>query len=444
MTQGSLGALRAIKSVVQGFHRNDPIDSLLHDCLALTYNAVHFGQEKGISNRKGMKEFYRSLKGTELPSCYKVAVITRACAILESRKVSEKRRVEVKHPKPLKPVVCIISGFFITAKGRLFVPLRTRNEYADVLLNHHVQKTLEGKKVRSLTVTSESLSLCYSEEVEPIPVRTVYGVDRNEKNLTFGNAERVVQLDISRTVRIKQTTREVVKSFKRNDVRARRKLASKYWRRATNRSNQILHAAMNLVVEMAVKNGAALALEDLKGIRKMYRKGTGQGSDYRFRLNSWPYGKAYRMLEYKAAWKGLTMIPLTKAETYGSSSKCTSCGERLHEPEKEDVEHRRMLWCQSCKRWIDRDVNAALNLSMRGLVRFNSSHPQRASRSQQVYLPAREKGLTGEAVKGNGQTTVPILRVDASKSGLRLNEDWTEPAGEPLKKSGAFPRSHGF
>jgi putative transposase len=361
-----------------------------------------------------MKEFYRSLKGIELLSCYKVAVITRACAVLESRKKSEKRGIELSHPKPLRPVICIISGFFITAKGRLFIPLRKRNEYADVLLNRHVQTTLEGRKLRSLTITSESLSFCYSEEVEPIPVKTVYGVDRNEKNLTFGNAERVVQLDLSKTVRVRQITRRIVRSFRRNDVRVRRKLASKYWRRATNRTNQMLHAATIFMMGRAVEDGASFVLEDLTDIRKMYRRGNGQGTDYRFRLNSWPYSKAYRMLEYKSAWKGVTFVPLTKAETYGSSSECASCGERLHEPEREDAEHRRMLWCQSCKRWIDRDVNAALNLSTRGLSRFDSSLPSPAGRQQQVILLAGEKGLAVEAVRGNG-TTTPILRVDASK-----------------------------
>ena len=35
----------------------------------------------------------------------------------------------------------------------------------------------------------------------------------------------------------------------------------------------------------------AIALEDLTGIRKLYRKGNGQGVDNRFRLNSWPHLK---------------------------------------------------------------------------------------------------------------------------------------------------------
>ncbi|MDV3244767.1 MAG: transposase [Nitrososphaerales archaeon] len=406
-----MGATKCVTQIFQ----NDSIDDLLRDCLTLTYNAVHYGEENGITNRKGMKEFYRSLKGVELPSCYKLAVISRACAVLDSRKKSRKRGFETKHTKPLRPAVCIISGFFITAKGRLFIPLRKRNEYADVLLNRHAQERLAGKELRSLTITQNALSLCYSEEIAQSPVKTVYGVDRNEKNLTFGNSEGVVQIDMAKAVRIRQTTREIVKSFKRSDVRVRRTLASKYWKRAANRTNQMLHAATNFLVDTAVKDGAALALEDLTNIGKMYRKGNGQGNDYRFRLNSWPHWKAYRMLEYKAAWKGVTMIPLTRSETYGSSST-HACGERLRSPERDDMEHRRMLWCQACKTWTDRDVNAAVVLSQRGLARFASSLPQPAGRSQQVYLLAGGKGEAVEAVRGNG-TQTPILRVDASKLG---------------------------
>ena len=389
------------------------MDALLLACLTLTYNAIHYAQENGINNRRGMKEFYRTLRRVELPSCYKVALIGRACSISESRKKTEKRNRKAKHSKPLKPVVCLISGFFTTARGRLFIPLSKRNQYADVLLNRHVRRTIEGKALRSLTITPGSLSICYSEDVVPIPARTVYGVDRNEKNLTFGNEKNVIQIVMSKTVKVRQTTRKIVGSFKRNDVRMRRKLASKYWRRATNRTDQMLHGATSFIVESAVHGSAALALEDLTDIRKMYRRGNGQGTDYRFRLNSWPHGKAHYMLDYKAVWNGVTMISLTKADTRGSTTECASCGERLHSPAKGDAKHGRMLWCQSCKAWMERDANAAINLSKRGLVRFASSLPQSQSRSQESNL-AEDKGLAVEALKGNG-TTTPILRVDASK-----------------------------
>ncbi len=385
----------------------------------MTCSAVHYAEEHGIDNRRGMKGFYQMLKEMELPSCYKVASITRACAVVQSRKKGEKRGIRVSHTRPLKPVACITSGFFVTMKGRLFVPLR-RDEYFDIQLNHHVIQTLKGKKVRSLTITPTSLSFCYSEDVEQSPVKTVYGVDRNEKNLTFGNASMVVQIDMTEAVKVRQATREVLGSFKRNDVRVRRRLARKYWKRANHRTDQMLHAVTNWIVESAKKNSAALAMEDLKGIRKMYRRGNGKGADYRFRLNSWPHWREKKMIEYKSAWKGVTVIPLTRSETYGSSSECPACGEKLYNPAKDDVAHRRMLWCQKCRVWTDRDVIAALNLSMRGLARFASSRPrsgEEESRSQQASassLRTGEEGLAGEAMKGNG-TATPILRVDANK-----------------------------
>jgi len=126
------------------------------------------------------------------------------------------------------------------------------------------------------------------------------------------------------------------------------------------------------------------------------------------------------MLEYKATWRRVTVISLTKSDTYGSSSTCATCGEKLHNPAKGDVAHARMLWCQRCKVWTDRDVIASLNLSKRGLARFVSSRPQSGeeeSRSQQASASSpqtREEGLAGEAMKGNGTKTL-ILRVDASK-----------------------------
>ncbi len=391
------------------------VGKLLSDCLTLTYNAIEYANEHGIDNRRGMKGFYQSLRDEKLPSCYKHAVIGRACQVVASRKKSQKREVGVRHPKPLKPVVCLISGFFVTMKGRLFIPLR-REKYFDVQLNPHTVKALEEKKVRSLTITPDCLSFCYSEEVEAAPVETVYGIDRNEKNITFGDAECVIRVEMKKAVKITQMTREIIGSFKRNDVRIRRQLARKHWKRATDRTNNLLHSVTNFIIETASRNGAALALEDLTGIRKMYRRGNGQGPNYRFRLNAWPHWKAKRMLEYKAAWKGVTVIPLTKSDTYGSSSKCSACGERLRSPSRDDAEHRRMLWCQRCKVWMDRDVNASLNLSMRGLARFASSRPEPKSCSQQAGFEAREEGRAGEAVRGNPTRTV-ILRVDASKLG---------------------------
>jgi hypothetical protein len=141
--------LLAIRCVAQSYE-GDGLHDLLGECLTATYNAVRHGQDNGIDNRKRMKGFYHSLKGIQLPSYYKVAAITRACAVLKSRKKSESRWVDTEHRRPLRPMVCIISGFFVTAMGRLFIPLR-RDRYFDIQLNRYVLGKLAGMKVRSLT-----------------------------------------------------------------------------------------------------------------------------------------------------------------------------------------------------------------------------------------------------------------------------------------------------
>ena len=404
----------ATKCVVQSY--TGGLDGLLAECLTNTYNAINYAKEHGIDNRKGMKGYYRTLKGDDLPSCYKVASITRACAIVKSRNKSGKRGINAVHLKPLRPMICVISGFFVTMNGRLFVPLR-RDKYFYVQLNQYTLEKFAGKKVRSLTITPDALSFCYSEDVEPAPVEKVYGVDRNEKNLTFGDRKMVMLVDMTKLVKIRQTTREIVGSFKRNDVRIRRKLSRKYWRRANHRSDQILHAATNFIVDSAAKDRAALALEDLTNIRKMYRRGNGQGADRRFRLNSWPHWKARQIVGYKAAWNGVSVIQLTKSETYGSSSMCSACGEKLRSPARDDVAHARMLWCQKCKGWTDRDVNATLNLSIRGRSRLDRSLPSRSGGERATAFSSieKEKGLAGEAVTGKGTTKTLVLRVDASK-----------------------------
>jgi len=196
--------LLATKCVAQSYPGG--LDDLLAQCLTNTYNAIHYAEEHGIANRRGMKGFYQTLKDDNLSSCYKVASITRACAVVKSRKKSEKRGIKAIHAKPLKSMICVISGFFVTMKGRLFIPLR-RDKYFDVQLNQHTLKRLAGKKVRSLTVTPDLLSFCYSEEIVPAPVSRVYGVDRNEENITFGDRDAVVRVEMNKVVRIRRMTR---------------------------------------------------------------------------------------------------------------------------------------------------------------------------------------------------------------------------------------------
>ena len=226
------------------------------------------------------------------------------------------------------------------------------------------------------------------------------GVDRNLRNLTVGNDQETSHYNLSKCVRISNTTVRVVASFTRDDARIRTGLASRYGQRRTARTGHLLHNATKAIVAVALQRRTAIVLENIEGIRSVYRKGNGQGRKYRGRMNSWSFGEAQRQIEYKARWVGLPIIRLSRHETRGSSVTCPRCGERL----QSDKRLGRKLWCGKCRVVMDRDMVAAINLARRGRVRFARSRP----------LIIEAQGRAVEAMKGNPTPTV-IPGVDAPK-----------------------------
>jgi putative transposase len=111
-------------------------------------------------------------------------------------------------------------------------------------------------------------------------------------------------------------------------------------------------------VKRAKEFKMAITMENLRGIRKLYRKGNGQGKDYRFKMNSWSYRELQRQIDYKARWEG---IPVYYVNPRGTSVRCSRCDDRMF------VKEGRTLGCFSCGLTIDRDVNAARNIMERGL-----------------------------------------------------------------------------
>lgn len=202
---------------------------------------------------------------------------------------------------------------------------------------------------------------------------------------------------MNQIITIGETTKDIVKSFKRNDIRIRREISSKYGRRKKNRTANIRNLVSKDVVEEAREKRLAIVFEDIAGIRKLYRRGNGQGRDYRRVMNNhWCFGEIKRQVEYKASWIGVPVINLTATETRGTNSNCYQCGERF----QDSREKLRSLWCKRCERWFDRDLVAVMNISYRGWLRFSQS-----------------KGLGNEAMVQERGLDTPILKVDPRKLG---------------------------
>ena len=389
----------ARKAVKQRFTPPVSIEPLMETFRLMCNDAIRIGLAANASSLKRLSKLtYGELRRYDAPSYYKLCAISKVAGILAARKKSIRRGFPTKTPYLSKPM--LVSGYgFKVQGGSLHIPIGVRR-FERIPLNAHTLAVISesGAEVRSFTLSERSLSLCIVKQVEEMKqAEGVIGVDRNLRNVTLGNAEQVVYYDVSKAVEIADNTRSIIRSFKRNDVRIRRELAGKYGRRRHERVRQILNRVSKSIVAYAKVRRQAIAFEDIGGIRKLYRRGNGQGRSFRGRMNSWPFSELKRQVEYKAAWEGVPVITLTAKETRGTTMGCYRCGERL----QDSRERPRVLWCLRCGRWEDRDLVAVMNISHRGWVRFAQS---------------RGEGGAGEAVRGNPTRTV-ILRVDASKSG---------------------------
>jgi putative transposase len=390
-----------MKSVWQHYAPTRDVLGLLEVFRRMVNESIRIGLANNASSlRKLSLLSYNQLAQYDSPSCYKLCAISRAAGILASRKKSLKRGFPTKMPYAVRPQLISCYGFKTKNEG-LEIPV-SRGKRLSIPLTKHTINVISqpGVEVRSFTLTQNRLCLSIAHDVTTVECTSTVGVDRNLRNLTIGNDQETHQYDLSEAVRIASTTMRIVASFKRDDARIRRVIASKYGLRRTARTGYLLHTATKTVVEAAVQRREAIVLENIHGIRALYRKGNGQNRKYRGRMNGWSFSEAQRQLEYKARWIGLPIIRLSRRETRGSSMTCPRCGERL----QSDKRLKRKLWCGKCRIVMDRDMVAAVNLARRGRVRFARSRPPMVE----------AQGGAAEAMKGNPTPTV-IPGVDAPK-----------------------------
>ena len=302
-------------------------------------------------------ELYMTMRDARFYAKYVQGALSVAKARLKLYRQTKKKRPNAKRPYVRRDMLTLDNQCVkITDDGRLRFPVRAK-EYIFIKLASYVLEQLEGSKLGSITVTPEKLIISYSKEVLQREPKGYVGIDRSLDNATsFDSGGKFTIYDLSRANQIKSKYKKIKSHFRRNDVRIRKKIFSKYGKKEKNRVHQILHNASKKIVS---KN-QGIIMENIKGIRKLYRKGNGQGNKYRGRMNSWSYYEFQRQIEYKAKWAGL---PVRYVRAAGTSSRCAVCGVKVI-PE----EHRKM-WCPKCHSLTDRDINAARNILARG-IRF--------------------------------------------------------------------------
>jgi putative transposase len=363
----------------------------------MTNECIRIGLAEGKTSLKSLSlASYSQLKRHETPCAYRLSAISSAAGILANyRRLSKKHHVNQPYCRRSKLTTCYglkASNGKLQMPGDLQIPL-----------NAYVQRFLSqpSVEVRSATLTPESFSISVRKQVEPMKCMGMIGIDRNLNNVTVVDTEnRTERHDLHKASTVKSRCRQTKRQFHRNDMKARQMIYSKYGRLERGRVGWLLHNVSSNIVLQAKSKRHAIVMEDLRGIRKLYRKWNGRGSGYRSRMNSWSYAELQRQIQYKADWNG---IPIIYVKAHGTSAKCSMCGHQVL------PEENRQLHCPNCGLTVDRDVNAARNVLARGL-RF------------------KPVGSAGEAMVAEpAQRQAVICKVDADQSTQRFIQN--EPTG---------------
>ncbi|MFY9300547.1 MAG: transposase [Candidatus Nitrosotenuis sp.] len=238
------------------------------------------------------------------------------------------------------------------------------------------------------------MSISIQKDITETKPEGAIGIDRNLRNITISTPQRTIMYRTEKILSIKENSQHVRDSFRRFDVRVRNRFFTKLRGRQTRRVIQYLHKISKHIVGEAKRAKSMIIFEDLKGIRRLYKKGNGQGNNYRRKLNSWSFYEFQRQVEYKAKWEGTPVHFINPKRT---SKLCPMCGGL-----QEDRQNRRKLLCSNCGKIMDRNVVASMNVAHKGWARF--THPGGLS----------DEAMTGNVIPDKYQEPL-ILRVDGSK-----------------------------
>ncbi|MEA1905070.1 MAG: transposase [Candidatus Hadarchaeota archaeon] len=120
-------------------------------------------------------------------------------------------------------------------------------------------------------------------------------------------------------------------------------------------TNDRLHKIAKAIVDEAEQLNALIAIGNLKGIRR-----DGKGKRFNRKLNSWPFWKLQRYIEYKANWRGIQVIEVGEAYTSQRCWRCGAIGAR-------SGRHHGLFECPRCGLKENADRNGAFNIGRRAL-----------------------------------------------------------------------------
>ncbi len=239
-----------------------------------------------------------------------------------------------------------------TVEGRKVIPM--------VIASYQYERLQEAIKTGQADLVYHSgtfyllVSIDFNTPAKDIP-NEVVGVDLGVDKIavdSLGNTYTGEAVEVVRK-RIGELRSELQACGTRSAKRHLKRLK----RYESNYRSTANHQIARRIVDTAKAHHAAIALEDLTGIRDRTRFRKSQ----RARISGWAFHQLRRFIEYKSELAGVTVIVVDPRNTSRTCSKCGHCDKSNRKSQSE-------FECRACGHKANADFNAARNLRAKGYV----------------------------------------------------------------------------
>jgi len=235
-----------------------------------------------------------------------------------------------------------------------------------LLIGNYQRALLKGQKPTAATLNKTKkgdyyVNICVEIPTEPTgKTPRVIGVDLGRKDIATTSTEK------SWSGEQIQATRDRYSKVRANVQRKRTRNSRRLLRRLQGREQRfqkwLNHNISKQLVNEAKTANAALAFEDLTGIRDNLNEKPRSKTERR-RTNNWAFYQLRMFVQYKAIIAGVPVVFVPPAYT---SQTCSRCG-HLHTVKGKSYRNGKRFKCGHCGFEHDADINAAKNIAALGL-----------------------------------------------------------------------------
>ncbi|MGI0069899.1 MAG: IS200/IS605 family accessory protein TnpB-related protein, partial [Nitrosopumilaceae archaeon] len=290
--------MKVTKCVWQYHYKKDDLRPVFDYFRYCANEAIRIGMEKNLTSKfKLHYQLYHKLHLDSKFHCkYVYGALECAAAKLKLYKKTVKKKPDAKKPYISRNHLMLNNQSYKIEQDIIRIPTEP-GQYIFVRLSSYVLEKIKDTKLGNVTITDDKIVISYSKDISRQKPTNFIGIDRNLYNVTtYDSKGNCIAHDLSKAQRIIASYSTVKSKFRRNDSRIKKKIFQKYGKLQKNRVHNILHYTSTKIISQ----NSGIIMENLKGIRKLYRKGNGQGRKHRGKMNSWSFYELQRQIEYKA------------------------------------------------------------------------------------------------------------------------------------------------